>query len=911
MASAMAEGPAAASGSSDELFVETILAEGLVSQEILSSARRRQAELASRGDTVSVADILVRERILTQVDVERHEGRTRFGRYHLVRVLGHGAMGIVHEAWDPELRRSVAIKRILPGRSSPRHLDRFLHEAKAAARVRHPGLVPIYEAGREEGEPWYAMELVQARPLDRAVALPAEPGEAARIVRAVAEALHAAHGHGVVHRDVKPANILIDDEGRPRVTDFGLARFDDGASRITQSGALVGTPAYMSPEQVGGDSSVVGPASDQFSLGVILYELLTGRLPFDSGMAGGLFFAIVSRDPASPRSVDPEVPAGIESICLRALAKDEFDRYPDLGAMAADLGRYLQGKSIAGPPAPDRVVWRRSALAFAGAFAFVLGLGLVWSVLVVRRPGGELLGEAEGLREAGRLEEAREAYLAVLAADPGHEDARAGLAGVEAVLARRREDVVRATEEIGAARSILERLALRCHRADAPPGLVAEQAAQARERAQRAVALAPDLAEAAWVLGRTWAEVGRFDRAGEAWSRALELAPGHVASRLALGRALLVQALLVQEVRVAAGVGAASRRGQALCERAAAELALALAGEMPEDSAAEVDLARAFLAGARDDWATAASLAADGAERYRTQPAEEDFLWFLGLASISVGDPARGRVACDRALAIRPVHPMATFVRGMNRFLQSDDAGAIEDLGRTIELWPEFAPAWFHRAIARDDAGDDAGALEDLAAARRLDGTDPRVHDLAARILLAAGRKNEAMAELDRALELDPEHFVTWWIRALAFEEAGDVGAARDALERALSIAPDFALALSARGRLRFVAGDVAGAIDDLDRCLALCPTLTRGFTTRARVRWELRDVQGTMADCDRALELGGPEPNALYLRAMAFLSRGRIEEAEADLVAAGRADPLPDVRRQIEEALRTVRARR
>jgi WD40 repeat protein len=269
------------------------------------------------------------------------------GRFRIRTRLGAGSFGVVYLAYDPQLDRDVALKMPLPGTlDDPQRVERFLREARAAAQLRHPHIVPVYEAGGQPPDCYIASQFIPGRPLAAALAEgPLDCGQAARVVRELAEALAYAHGLGIVHRDVKPANVMLDGQGRAHLMDFGLAHRRDSGDKLTQEGALLGTPAYMAPEQVAGPAPSAAPAGDQYSLGVVLYELLCGQTPFD-GPPEVVLFNAVHTEPPPPRRVKPQVPRDLETVCLKALAKEPARRYADCQALADDLRRWLEGEPI-------------------------------------------------------------------------------------------------------------------------------------------------------------------------------------------------------------------------------------------------------------------------------------------------------------------------------------------------------------------------------------------------------------------------------------------------------------------------------------------------------------------------------------------------------------------------------------
>jgi predicted Ser/Thr protein kinase len=273
----------------------------------------------------------------------------RFAGYELLEEIGRGGMGIVYRARQVGLDREVAVKMILRGPlASGVDRQRFRVEAEATARLEHASIVPVYEVGESQAGPYFSMKYIRGRTLSSLLAqqtLP--PREAARILAAVARGVHYAHRHGILHRDLKPSNILVDQQGQPLVTDFGLAKRTGNGAVITQTGDVLGTPAYMAPEQAAGDRGQVGPASDVYSLGAILYHLLTGRPPFQAPSPVDTLLMVLEQDPVPPRMLNPQADRDLEMIALRCLQKPADLRYATAADLAADLEAYLNDEPIA------------------------------------------------------------------------------------------------------------------------------------------------------------------------------------------------------------------------------------------------------------------------------------------------------------------------------------------------------------------------------------------------------------------------------------------------------------------------------------------------------------------------------------------------------------------------------------
>jgi WD40 repeat protein/predicted Ser/Thr protein kinase len=268
--------------------------------------------------------------------------------YQILSELGRGGMGVVYLARQVRLKRLVALKMILAGaHAADQERTRFRTEAEAVARLQHSNVVQIYEVGEHDGRPYIALEFLDGGTLaERIRRAPVRPPEAAALVETLARAVHAAHQQGVIHRDLKPTNVLLTRAGVPKVTDFGLAKQLDSEAGLTQSGAILGTPSYMAPEQAGGKGRRVGAPADVYALGAILYELLTGRPPFQAESPFDTVVQVVSREPVPPRQLQRRCPRDLETICLKCLQKEPARRYASALALAEDLRRFLEGQPI-------------------------------------------------------------------------------------------------------------------------------------------------------------------------------------------------------------------------------------------------------------------------------------------------------------------------------------------------------------------------------------------------------------------------------------------------------------------------------------------------------------------------------------------------------------------------------------
>jgi tRNA A-37 threonylcarbamoyl transferase component Bud32 len=343
-----------------------------------------------------------------------------FGDYEIRQELGRGGMGVVYRARQVRLNRPVALKMIRAGvLADDAELRRFQNEAEAVATLDHPGIVPVYEVGEHGGQRYFSMKLVEGGNLaDRLADYRDDARAAASLVAEAAEAVAHAHMRGILHRDLKPANILVDGRGRPHITDFGLAKRVEADAEMTASGAILGTPAYMSPEQAAGRRGTITTATDVHGLGTILYALLTGKAPFAGDSVVDTLTAVRERPPDPPRKFNAKVPRDLEVICLKCLAKDPRRRYAGAQALADDLRAWLSARPIAARPvgpAERARLWcrRRPAVAALTALLVVVALaGLAaaatqWRVAVLntaaaRRSAREAIENAELARASER-----------------------------------------------------------------------------------------------------------------------------------------------------------------------------------------------------------------------------------------------------------------------------------------------------------------------------------------------------------------------------------------------------------------------------------------------------------------------------------------------------------------------------
>ncbi|MBI2898877.1 MAG: protein kinase [Planctomycetes bacterium] len=786
-------------------LVGHILREGLATRPQIDECLTLQTHLAAAGEPATLVALLTQKGYVTS-EQARRLGETAFGRYRIVKELGRGGMGAVYQAWDPQLQRSVAIKRVL-GIGGPERMARFQREARAAARLRHPHIVAIHEVGEEEGEAYFTMDFVDGMTLaDLLKRRPKRLREEVAILAKVADAVAAAHREGIVHRDLKPANILLDAKEEPYVSDFGLAKEIDAeeTGRLTMSGQLLGTPAYMSPEQSRGEA--VTPATDVWALGAMLYETMLGRLPFEASSVGGVLSKVQTQEPAWPGKSASGLPRDLRTICLKCLEKEPERRYGDAGELAEDLERWLHGEPIrAHPPSVTyrvrKFVARRkgAAVAAVAALISVLAVG-AWAWRTASDRARRVRdGLAEGARreQAGEPGNARDAYAGVLVLDGENGAAGEGFRRTDAEVKRRaaareeakakaereRDDADRrrkSSEVYQQAARELHALRLRSYRAD---WVMAERdfgefqalVSRCREEMKRT----GDSGDGWWVVGRAWHLLGNWPLAEEAYDAGLRTEPDHGScllfkARLLIDRGIYGRFLMIEEPEW-------FRSSQRKLEEAHQLLARKTgSGQVP---GIEIDLARGYGKVVRGE--SAREYCAEMLEKWKGTDFREEFYLIRGLSHWS------GMVEdATAALAIRPAFGDAYLWRAVGRMVAKKDLeGAIADCAEAVRINPRCTGAHFISGLARQRKGDLDGAISDYTRAL---GIARHAGTFFNRGLarLGKGEYDGAIADYGEVIEIDPLNADAFAYRGTARERKGDLdGAAKD-WERGLEVAP-------------------------------------------------------------------------------------------------------------------------
>jgi tetratricopeptide (TPR) repeat protein len=796
----------------------------------------------------------------------------QFGKYVRTERLGSGGMGEVWKALDTELNRWVALKFLKD--EDPSVVARFQREAKTAAALSHSNIAAIYEVGEIDGRHFIAMQHIQGRTMakfakkDRRLIV--------RLFRDAARAVDHAHRHGIIHRDLKPENLMVEEreEGWAVVVlDFGLARPIEGGEKLSQSGEVYGTAPYMSPEQARGEH--LDERADVYALGATMYDVLTGKPPFEAGNLLEVIRKVGNDEPVRPRKLNPRIHRDLETVVLKCLEKDRERRYANARELADDLERFLNSDPIVARP-PSTLYRLRMRLSKRKAVVATAAAGLVGMIIV--------------------------AALILT----GHEkvvDARAE-AGTHVDLARLKIDQLDQMMRVDEDRTVqIERLA-----------------SGAREELDLALRICPEHEEACFEMGRMFALTQRTGKALEFFTRAIKLAPRQ--AKAYLGRAAL-------NLEIYENLRHFGREGRVVNE---SEKSRKVLGQLIEDLkkvralSSEVPLlkyAEGMVLFAKGGYAEAA---ARFGEYVELAPADaEGWLW-RGHAQGHAKACEEAIQSLTRALKLRPRLPGAYVLRGiahydLNRF---DDAiadytraieldpkdsvahlnrgnakhmkglhdEAIADMSKAIDLNPKYAGAYINRGNAKGAKGLHDECLADLSKAIELDPTDDIAFCNRGNTYQHKGLQDAAIADYDKALELNPKDPKTWTSRGSAKNRKKLFDEAIADHEEALKLDPKYALAYNNRGWAKASKGQHLEAIKDFTRAVELDPKLEVAWGNRAGSRHALGRYDEALVDLEQCVMLDPGDFKNYVNRGVSKQAKGLVDEAIADFTKAIAMEP-------------------
>jgi tetratricopeptide (TPR) repeat protein len=843
-------------------------------------------------------------------------GFPKVAGHEILAELGRGGMGVVYKARQTGLNRLVALKMLLAGgHAGPEQLARFHTEAQAVARLVHANIVQIYEVGEQEGLPYFSLELVDGGSLAQKIAKKPQPAEeAARLVECLAGAMAYAHRHGIIHRDLKPPNVLLTVDGIPKITDFGLAKHLEGDSSQTKSGTLMGTPSYMAPEQARGEVRELGALVDVYSLGAILYELLTGRPPFLAATVLDTLEQVRSQEPVPPSRFQPKVPRDLETICLKCLQKEARNRYASAETLTDDLRRFLAGEPILARPvsAPVRL-WRwcrrnpRVATLSAAVVALLGAVGISFAIVAVRI-GREREATAEARNVAlQRLEQATAAIAAgndrraqeilrwddpLLINTLALADVRSQLRDLQAQVAlytefKKHLDNARYHGLFGA-RGILREAQQDCRQLL----LLCDEIEQKTGKA--GCGLPP--------LDTTQQQLFQEDRF-EAYLVAAQVEWDLIAdTKEATGEKEAVARKAITWLNRAEGVLPPCkvlyvRRAafwEALGDRSAAQADAERAKSIQAQSAVD-HYWHGFANRLRGDAAQRQGDLKQAQDHYRSAMAEyaallrirpHHFWGYFDWATChyQLGNFRDAIVGFTTCIQIKPDVPWPFYNRGTAHQQLKEQQEAIQDFNSALDLDPRYAEAYCNRGFAYRSQGKAGQALEDLGRAIEVDPTYVLAHVQRGETYRQLKRFQEAVRDYDQAITLNPEQVDAHFGRAAIRFNQGHFAQARDDFSAVIRVQPRRAAVYRYRGFANLRLKDLDASLADWEELARLQPGNPEPCYFVGRIQMGRRQCGPALQALDKALKADANYVDAYLARAHLRQLAGKLSEALSDL---------------------------
>ena len=920
----------------DMLFAKIALSLGFINASQLSSCLKFQDEMAQSRQYLPISDCLLKKGMLDSSRVEQvkqtlvshsrssssvplpqtpdasSDRPLKFGRYSIVSEIGQGGMGKIYKVYDVRLDRHVALKMLI-SEGSEINVQRFLREAKASAQLKHPNIVPVYDVGSEEGRYFFTMDFIEGESLHALI----RKGtltirQIVEIMIKVGDAIQYAHRQGIVHRDIKPGNIMIDVHQEPKIMDFGLAKVSKESQKLSQSGMIIGTAQYMPPEQAEGRINSIDERSDIYSLGALLYEMLTGRPPFWGNSFSQILYQVIHKDPIPPSTLKKNIPRGLENICLKAMEKRKSRRYQSAASWVDDLVRFQRGETV---EAEKNIVWNKAIRKIKRNKGVSISAGLFFAFLIFMMAGISIWGEVQ---KRSRMELLRK-------------EARKSLEQ-----ARSAESLEKKYEKD-----------LRRHRNQSiPDGLRREiehsllHYLKAHSLLDRAFALESENLEVRKELYKIEKEMGLLGLLGRDYilsqiffERCKRLGSKDEAEKLLESverrrqsvqkdRSDRVNEIMEEVKKTPPDKGMLEEYITEILKMSGRETTLVLLGHLRSGEFWQRRIAIDALGKLGDTYTTL-----DGKdpcewliERLKKIDVEKNaeeaelLIWALGR----LRDPRANRATHD-----------ARWKAGQNSALWAKTNipyGWIPMSDEEAGMGMLTAKEYFERGVMKFQKGDLNGAWSDFTDAVKRDSRYAQAYNARGNVHLVKGNLDEAIAEYTQAIRVDPNYSNGYANRGNARLQKEDLDGAIADYTQAISMEPKDASVYNNRGMAYQFKGEIQKAIQDYHSAIALLPNDFEAYNklgavhmeigelrkavlyysrsieinpykasvynNRAIARDRMGDWEGAIVDLNHSIGLSPREPGSYVNRGMIQASKGRLENAISDYNQAISLDP-------------------